>query len=244
MTLPARAMCACALAALLCAPALARDIVTGSGHAATEERAVAGYHGISIALPAQVELRQGSPEGVTLTADDNVLARVRAYVERGFLQLRFASGVEVRPATPIRIVVGATAVDSLQLAGSVRLQSARLEGERLRVKLAGPSAASLPQLAVRQVSLETSGHCHAMLGGRAERFELRVAGAGEVNAARLEARTAKVSIAGSAQVALWVHEKLAVDVTGSGAVRYFGDPALARAVSGTARIERLGPAPP
>lgn len=240
----ARVLLAFASAALLAAPVLARQTVTGSGHAASAERDVSGYRGISVAVPAQVELLQGATEGLTLTADDNVLPLVKSSVAHGVLQLRFPANIEVRPRTPIRIVVRAIAIESVSLAGQVRLQSPRIEAPRLELKLAGSSSAALPELAAGEVSLHTSGHCHAMLGGEVDRLAIRMSGAGEVNAARLQARSASVSIAGSAQVAAWVRERLKVSVAGTGAVRYFGDPALAKSIHGSARIERLGAAPP
>jgi hypothetical protein len=233
-----------AVALLPAAAAFAHETVRGSGHATTREYAVSGYRGIGIAVPAEVELVQGASEGLTLTADDNVLPLVKVAVERGILEVRFPNDVDVRPRTPIRIGVRAKRVESISLSGRVRLQSNRLAAPRLDLNLAGASSLTLPELAVPRLELHASGHSHAMLGGRSERLAMRIAGEGEINAVRLEAAEAKVGLAGAAQVGLGVHQRLAVSVTGSGAVRYFGDPQVTRSITGTARIERLGAAPP
>lgn len=232
----------------LCITALpvsaAAETIVGSGRAATEERAVSGFHAIAVSVPGRVELVQGPDEGMTLTADDNVLARIATNVDRGVLRIRFRRGVPVRTRTPIHLVVRARGVDSISIAGAVRLEARMLEGDRIAIALAGSADAMLPAVAARELDLRTSGHCHAMLGGKAERFVLGITGAGEINAARLEAREASVRVAGSAQVAAWVLRSLEARVTGSGAVRYFGDPRVEKRVIGSGVVERLGGSPP
>jgi hypothetical protein len=104
--------------------------------------------------------------------------------------------------------------------------------------------ALVPALPCAAEALHMSGHCHATAAGRADSFELQIAGSGEVNAARLEARRATVSITGCAAAALWVHDRLEAGVSGSGAVRHFGDPAIEKSVKGSGRVERLGAGPP
>lgn len=231
--------------AFLPAPAPAAERVTGSGHAATEERAVSGFHGLAVSVPSEVDLRQGDAEGITLTADDNVLPRIRTFVDaQGVLEVRFPRNLVVRPRTPIRIVVRAKTVDSIALAGHVRLESPRLRASRLKGDLAGDSAIALPDLEADSLVLHTSGHSHVMAAGKAHALELDIAGSGEANLARLEARRAAVRIAGSAEVAAWVRERLVVRITGSGAVRYFGDPRVAKRIAGSGRVERLGASPP
>jgi hypothetical protein len=233
-----------ALFALLFAVPCAAQILTGSGHAAHEERAVAGFRGIAVSVPAHVEVLQGDREGLAITADDNVMARIEATVERGVLRIRFPRGLQVRTRTPIELTVHARAIDSLSLAGAVRLEAQRVKAGDLVARVSGSGQLVLPDLDARSLSIHASGHCHAMASGRVESFQLEIAGAGEINAARLEERRARVRISGSAQAVVWVHDTLSASVTGSGAVHYFGDASVEKRVTGSGRVARLGPAPP
>jgi hypothetical protein len=246
--MPRALLAAATLAAAACfvpARAPAAERVVGSGHAATEERAVSGFHGLAVSVPSEVDLRQGDDEGLTLTADDNVLARIQTFVDsQGVLEVRFPRNLDVRPRTPIHIVVRAKTVDSVALAGHVRLESPRLRSSHLKGDLAGDSAITLPDIESGSLVLHTSGHSHVMAAGRTDALELDIAGSGEANLARLESRRAAVRIAGSAQVAAWVRERLVVRITGSGAVRYFGDAHVAKRIAGSGHVERLGAAPP
>jgi hypothetical protein len=232
-------------AAIFAAPlACAAAVIEGSGRAATADRPAIGFHALSVSVPSRVDLAQGDAEGLTIEADDNVLARIESRVEDGVLRIRFPEGLAVRPRTPIRIAVRLRSIDVVTLAGAVRLEAAALEVDRLRMGLSGASSARLANVAAHGIRLDASGHCHAMAAGTTQDFELRLSGAGEINAARLEARHARVRIAGSAQVAVWARETLEARITGSGAVRYFGDPVVEKRVVGAGAIERLGAAPP
>ena len=74
------------------------------------------------------------------------------------------------------------------------------------------------------------------LGGKADSVSTSIAGSGDVRAGKLEARQAKVSIAGSGDATLWAKEGLDVKIVGSGDVRYYGDPAVSKTVMGSGGV--------
>ncbi|HSN21043.1 MAG TPA: head GIN domain-containing protein [Usitatibacter sp.] len=220
------------------------EAVQGSGHAVTEERAVSGFHGISVSLPAHVVILQGKEERATVTADDNVLPKLLTNVSGGVLELRFREAVSVRTRTPIEITVRARSIDRIAIAGAAKVEAPRLEGERLLANLSGSTQLVLPGLALGRLSIHSSGHTHALAIGRVDALDLDIDGAGEINAVRLDAKRADISISGSAKVVAWVRDALRVQVSGSGLVSYFGDPAVEKSVSGSAVVARMGSAPP
>ncbi len=233
-----------AVLALLAAAASGAETLEGSGHGATVRRDATGFHALAVSVPAQVELVQGTEEGARLTADDNVLPALSTVVEDGVLRIRFPRHLRVRPRTPIVIRVETPRMDRIVLVGRVRLTAAKLEADRLAADLDGSAMITLPDVRARTLLMRASGHCHGMAAGRVERFELNLAGEGEINAARLQAAEASIGITGAAQVATWVHDRLQARITGTGAVRYFGDPVVEKSVIGRGVVERLGAAPP
>jgi hypothetical protein len=226
------------------AQALAKEVLRGSGRAATEERAVSGFHAIAVSVPGRVTAVQDGSERATVTADDNVLAKLETVVDSGALRIRFARNVDVRPRTPIAITVHVRSLDSIASAGRVTVEVPRLEGERLDARLAGSARIVLPDLRLRSLSIHASGHAHGLAIGRVDTFDLAMAGAGELNAARLDAERASAHIAGSATAVLWVRDALEAQITGSGSVRYFGNPAVRSHVAGSGRVQRIGASPP
>ncbi|RZK45429.1 MAG: DUF2807 domain-containing protein, partial [Pedobacter sp.] len=89
------------------------------------------------------------------------------------------------------------------------------------------------------IKLELGGSGHYRLSGNAEQAEYYVAGSGGIYAYGVDSRDAKVSVAGSGNCELSVSRKLNASVTGSGKIRYKGNPTdLEQNVTGSGRIEK------
>lgn len=217
--------------------------LTGSGHPATEERAVAGFTGIALALPGAVELVQGDAEGATVTADDNVLPHIESVVEGGVLRLRFDKTAFWIRNTHIRIVVRARRVESIAVAGSGDVQAKTLEAQRLRVSIAGSGNVKLPALDARELRAHIAGSGDLLAAGHADALEAHLAGSGRLQASKLETRTASLRVAGSGDATAWVRESLKASIAGSGDVRYYGDPAIDKHVAGSGSLKRVGATP-
>ena len=216
------AACVLACLALAAPPALA-ETLSGSGRAVTQGREVRGFNSVELAIPGKMEIVQGDKEGLTITADDNLLPEIEATVERESLRIRFRKGVSVRTRTPIRIILHAKAMEAIAIAGS------------------GDVLAS--SLSARDLAVRVSGSGDVQLGGKADSLKVRISGSGDVKAARLETQRAQVSIAGSGDVTVWARQALEASVAGSGDVRYYGDPTVARKIAGSGSVRRAGATP-
>ncbi|HZZ92767.1 MAG TPA: head GIN domain-containing protein [Usitatibacter sp.] len=213
------ALAACILAA---AHAQAADI-RGSGRPATEKRDVTGIHGVAISLPGDLDVRQGGPEGVTVTADDNVLPYIETVVENGVLRVRTKPDTSVSLRTRLHVQVVARSIEELDLSGAGNIDARQVDVPRL--------------------TLRVSGAGDATLAGRARALDARISGSGHVNAVKLATEDASVRVSGSAHVRLDARKTLAASISGVGDVEYYGDPKVERRISGTGRIERAGAAP-
>jgi hypothetical protein len=214
---------AAAIACLGLATAFAWSGITGSGRAITQQREVSGFKGIALSLPGRLEIVQGAAEGVTITADDNVVPEIETVVERGVLHVRLRKDTNVRTRTRISIKVRARAIHSIAVAGSGDVIAPSLDSPALTVRLAG------------------SGD--VKVGGRAESLQVRISGSGDVDAGRFDTQRAKVSVAGSGDATVWVRKTLEASVSGSGEVRYFGDPEVRKKVAGSGTVRRKGASP-
>jgi hypothetical protein len=209
-----------ALMAALCAHA---EDIRGSGRSATEQRQASGIHGVAMSLPAELEIRQGGPEGVTITGDDNVLPYIETVVEGGVLKVRTRDHTNVSLRTRLRVAVVAQAIEQLDLSGSGTIDAKGVD--------------------VGKLSLDISGSGDATLAGRAQALDARISGSGHVNAVKLTAQDASVRVSGSGDVKLDARKTLSARISGVGNIVYYGDPRVERHVSGMGRIERAGGAP-
>jgi hypothetical protein len=194
--------------------------ITGSGRPATEERKVAGFSGISLSLPARVDVTLGTAEGLTITADDNVLPEIETVVEGGRLKLRFRHNMGYNGKLAIRIQVAAKQIEAIAIAGSGDVFAPALTGSRLAVSI--------------------SGSGDARVGGTVASLDVSISGSGDVDASKLDVQQAKVNIAGSGDATVWARKTLKVNVVGSGDVRYLGDPEISRNIVGSGSVRRAG----
>lgn len=63
---------------------------------------------------------------------------------------------------------------------------------------------------------------------------------GRVDTRELQALDAHVTISGSGTSTVRVRDRLVAVLSGSGSLRYFGNPVVTHTVTGTGRLERVG----
>ena len=223
MKLPTLAFAALAFAAATATAGA--ETVTGSGNATTDTRAAAGVRSVAISVPGRLEIVQGDTEKLAITGDDNIVALIETPIEGGKLRIRFKDhrNLNVRPKTPLRMVLNAREIEAISVAGSGDVQAAALTAKTL--------------------SLSVAGSGDILLGGKAQSLDVQIAGSGDIKAGRFQAQAANVNIAGSGDATLWVRDTLNVSIAGSGDVRYYGDPGVKTSVVGSGSTRRLGASP-
>jgi hypothetical protein len=220
------------------------ETVKGSGTVKKQDRTLGHFTGIALALPAQVEVRIGSTEGVSIETDDNLLPLVATKVEGGTLQIRpERDRLELRPTT-LKVIVQAKNIEQLAVGGSGTIRSDAIRSPRLQLSVGGSGAIEVAGAESDRVSAEMGGTGSVKVGGGAtRRFEVAIGGSGGVQAGQLRADEVEVSIGGSGDVTVWAREKLSVAIAGSGDVAYWGDPKVKMQVVGSGGTKRLGAAP-
>lgn len=233
------------LLALLAGPANAQmwgsERIKGSGVARTEARNVSGFHAVALGVPARLKLRQGDSEGLSITGDDNIVALVETVVEDGALKIRWANKRDYSTNyKDLEIVVNARNIDGLTVAGSGQIRAERLKTTNLRTTIDGSGGITFDALDADSVIAAIHGSGRLSAAGRADSLDVTVAGSGEVSAAKLESRRARISLLGSAQATVWAKEDLNATIAGSGTIHYYGNPHLNQTVAGSGSIRQAG----
>ncbi len=233
-----------ALLAALAGPARSADSIDGSGVTRTETREVSGFRGVSLGVPAKLELRQGGSEGLSITGDDNIVPRVETVVEDGTLRIRWA---DPRSTTitfkRLDIVVNAKGIDGLAIGGAGQIHAERLKTGTLRASLGGSGGISIDSLDADSANATIDGSGFLKAAGRADSLDVTVSGSGRLAAAKLESRRAKITLAGSGDATVWATQSLSANLAGSGEVRYYGKPEVRTTIAGSGRDIRASDAP-
>ncbi|MGZ8338788.1 MAG: head GIN domain-containing protein [Telluria sp.] len=223
---------------------IAGEKARGNGAVKRQARPVAHFTGLSLSLPAQVELRIGNTESVTIETDDNLLPLIETAVENGTLKLRPVKRNMRIDASTLKIVVQARALDRIALGGSGSIRSAALRGGKMQFDLGGSGSIDVQAIEAESVAVTVGGSGNLKAGGgRAQSVSVSIGGSGDVDLGRLAAGQASVSVAGSGTATVWARDALSATIAGSGDVNYYGDPRVSRSVIGSGDVERLGGAP-
>ncbi len=228
-----------------------------AGEPVSEQRSVAGFHAVSVAVASQVSLARGREEGVTLEAAPATLERIVTEVKDGELAIRWRENMGWwQSRGPVRIHVVYRSLDGLTLAGSARVATDSLTGEAFRlvvggigevrihamavrtldVKVSGSGGVTVEELAADDAEVVVSGSGGVTLAGQVGNQTVRVSGSGEVDNGELASREALARVSGSGSIRVRAQARLEAEVSGSGEVVYLGEPEVQSRVSGSGQV--------
>ena len=234
-----------------------------------ETRPVSGFSKLRIQGYGEVVLTQGEQESLTIQADTAILQRIRSEVRAGRLTLGFdlawwewitwwITWMTISDRS-IRYQIGMKTVESLAGEGSLVLKSgpvlaeglnlsvsgsAEVEIERIQalkcdIAVSGSSEIGIRQLECGELATRIGGSGGIELAGQAGHHTIRVSGSGKIEAQDLETRVTEIHVSGSATALVNVVERLAVQISGAGNVRYRGDPQVSQSITGVGSVTRI-----
>lgn len=176
-----------------------------------------GSDGLGVALVgAKVRYVPTLPARIVITGPDEALERVRV----GQGQIRWCDNC--RAIKGLEVTVSGVTLHKVALAGAdIDIQLGRLNQDRLSLSLSG------------------TGEIGA--GGRVDRLDASIAGAGDIQMADAVVQRANIHIAGSGDVAVNPRDEANVSVAGSGKVRMTAMPArLNQSITGSGGVRITG----
>jgi hypothetical protein len=192
--------------------------VRGSGVLATETRAVSGFDRIAASGQGAIRVDITGAESLEVEAEDNILPLLTIEVVGGRLELGVEPFANIDPTRPITYRITAAQLRGVSISGSAALEAAPVETDRFEVAISGSGT-------VRPV------------GATAE-LDVAISGSGEFHGEDLQATRGVVDVSGSGQADVNVTDDLTASVSGSGAIRYLGDPTLETSVTGSGSVSR------
>lgn len=138
----------------------------------------------------------------------------------------------------ITLYVTFKTLNRLRIYGSVRLETrGYLDLEDLDMLLEGGAKVKL-QAKANQISLENRGGVLVELMGVTDVLNMRMAGAGHINAAELKARDVRFKIDGVGTGKVFATETLNATINGAGKISYQGEPEVTQSIEGIGSIVR------
>jgi hypothetical protein len=216
------------------------ETVSGSGEAMQQTRNVSNFNEVSMAIPGEVKIVQGSSEALTISADDNLLEYITSEVRGRELVIDVRRGYRLQPKAKISVTLTVKELEALNLSSAANVTIDGLKTDELALNTSGVGDTTVNDLQSGALEVRISGMGSVKANGEARDVRISVSGAGNFVSPDLQSETAEVRISGAGQATLRVSERLDVDISGAGSVSYYGNPSVEKNISGAGSVRSLG----
>jgi hypothetical protein len=226
---------------LLSACTVRGNEVRGSGTLASQEQALSGVTGVTLATPGELIIQLGEPESLKIEMEENLLPYLETQVQDGVLSIGFKSGVGVEPTKPIRYDLKVKSLKTLINASLGNIHAPNLQAQNFKVEVDSVGNVDLAGLLAERLEVDlTSLGNLTISGGQAPHQDLTISSEGDYQAGDLLSNSAVVTINSNGDATIWVTDTLDVTLTSSGNVNYYGEPQVTTAISSSGKTNSLG----
>ena len=233
---------------LIAVAAMCTTVAASGGYAADvvrETRAVAGFSRIEVEGQADITLRQGTTEALTLEATAQGLKQILTEVRGRTLRISLGGQSHWWQWTPggsatrtPRITIDLIQLERIEAAGAVNIVADSLKVSELRLDFAGACKLKIGDLQATRLRLDGAGAIKAEIAGKVAEQSIDLSGAGSYLAVDLISDNVAVLVSGAGKAIVNAKTLLKADISGAGLVEYTGNPRLEQEVSGIGKIRR------
>lgn len=126
---------------------------------------------------------------------------------------------------PVRVFISKSYLDDIYLLGSGDIDASGLIAGHANVEVDGSGDMDVQFALLQTIDIKIDGSGDVRLTGESDQSTIRIEGSGDVDARYLQSEDASIYVEGSGDTRLTVLNFLQVDITGSGDVLYWGNPA-------------------
>lgn len=211
----------------------------------------AKIEGIEVHGPFHVLVTIGNKEEVRIESDKEKIGKIETKIEGGVLKIRFKNGgkklrmrlgklkLNFGHHENMKIFVTVCRLSSLYVSGSGSIKVEQtVEGKKISSFVTGSGSITV-NANVNSYAGAISGSGSIVASGIAKHADLKISGSGSFRGKNLAIENADLRVRGSGCAMVHVENKLKVDLSGSGKVRYNGNPHLNVLKSGSGNISKL-----
>jgi len=198
---------------------------------------------LSLGIPAQLYLKQGSSEKVEIECDDDIFDRIEFDESGDRLSIKKEEKWNWRDGwrnSEVTIYITMKEVERLAVSGSGDLEgNGSFEVDDLDLAVSGSGDISI-EIEGDELEMRISGSGSIELAGTADEVEARISGSGRVKAEDLTVNFFDAAISGSGSCYITVKEEIDARISGSGSVYYAGNPdRINSSSSGSGKVKRM-----
>lgn len=208
--------------------------LVGNGPVVTQELDLPAFTGVELSISAQVFIRQGSEQSVTVEGKQNLIDELERDIRNGVWDIEFDRCVT--NIDDMKIFITVPDLTSLKISGSGDIVSENtfVIGD-IDLNISGSGTIDIG-LEADDINARISGSGVITMEGLGDQLDLDISGSGDLNAFGTTLRTADITISGSGDAEVLVTDSLIVRISGSGDVFYKGNPVVDVSITGSGRV--------
>jgi len=214
--------------------------VTGSGSMEKFTFDFGQVNEIRVEMFCNVIYQSGSSNEVTFEIQPNLMDYIRVEESGGVLSVRSTRGFNLTNTsqTPV-LTVSSPSLSSVTHAGAGRFTTTdTITGDSFALNITG-AADGKAELDIQNLSVNLAGAGNFELSGIADTADVRMAGAGRLDALDLQTRTASINLAGVGTVRIGCSDELRINAGGVGTVEYRGSPSVDMTRGGLVTVRQV-----
>jgi hypothetical protein len=195
---------------------------------------------ISMGINADVTLKQGSKTELILEGDEEDLEDIETYVTSGKLRIKNDNNSWFKSMSKIKIYITVKEFTGASVSGSGEIVSeGKINAGDVDLGVSGSGDLEL-DLYASDIDCGISGSGSIYLTGRGKTGSLSISGSGKMDAADFEIETISIRISGSGSVYVNASKEIDSRISGSGTIRYKGDPdKISNHSSGSGKLRKM-----
>lgn len=211
--------------------------ISGQGPVVEQTLDLASFERISLGISANVYLKRGDQQNVTVEGQQNIIDNLQLDIEDKAWRIRFDR--PVRRSQSLKIYITLPYLTGTRISGSGNIQSEDTwEASQFTAGISGSGNLKV-RVQAGELSAKVSGSGNMLLGGSADEFYVQISGSGNIKAQEVASTNCQVRISGSGDAKVDVAEQLQVKISGSGDVSYSGRPRVSSKISGSGDLSSM-----
>ena len=207
------------------------------GKQKTRIRTLSEFHTLNISGNFEVMINAQSTQKIEIVAEDDILPYVVTEVHNKELNISTTKDLGKNAFVELRISM--EKLKEINSSGVTEIVVNNLNSEKFELNVSGATDIVTNGTAGKYV-LNVSGAADMNANGSTDEFIINVCGASDVNAKNLKSKIVDINISGAGDIHVNAIDKLNVDISGVGDIKYTGSPSkISKDISGFGTVSKL-----
>lgn len=207
--------------------------IEGNHNVVTETRNVSAFTELRSEGSFDVYLIKDSVCYVQVEAEENLLPYIDTDVNGDELVIKTHDHRNIKENYTIKIYVHSSAVNSITLEGSGKIDCDTVIVNNFSIHLDGSGEILVNQALCDKMKTKISGSGEVSITGVSNETDFDISGSGDIHSYGFVQDSCFADISGSGSMYLTVEKFLDVHITGSGTVHYYGNPVVNTDITGS-----------